>query len=136
MRILKKHIEIGEKSFDVSVDRDIVAEVLEAFPEQFEFLKELGDKNGIGKSDTIGLAKAHKLKDWLSFKDKIKDVSCFALPFMLKKAGETSLTSDEIISYVEENEVDEFYSVIWEIVLMGFTIGGEERKAKVKLTVR
>lgn len=137
MKILKKHVEMGEKIFDIAIDRAIAAEVFEAFPEQLEATISLSSADK--KSDGIvSLAKEGQLKNIIILQERTKDVTRFSLPMLLEKAGEENSKSiaEEIMKYAEENEVSEFYDAVWNFIMMGFTSGERETRAKVSFVMK
>lgn len=147
MRILKRHIEMGEKSFDVAIDRSIVADVFERFPNQLELMVNMRDKKyddteseteSETKTDIVELAKTKRLKDLIVYEDNAREIVIFALPMLLEKAKENDPVSmaHDILNYVEENEVDEFYTAIWEFILSGFTTNGRDKEQKVSFVMK
>lgn len=139
MRTLKRHIEMGEKSFDVAIDRAIVADVFEAFPDQLELMVNMSDKNDDESgTNIVELAKTKRLKSLLTFEDKVKDIVVFALPMLLEKAKESDplSTAEDILIYVEKNEIDEFYTGIWEFILSGFTTNERDKEKKVSFVMK
>lgn len=137
MKILKKHVELGEKTFDVAIDRAIVADIFEAYPEQLEVLLSVS-KIEDSENSIVSLAKSKYLKKIILLKETTKDVVGWSLHMLLEKAGMESPKekASDILNYVEENEVDEFYDAIWGFILEGFTLGERERKAKVSFVMK
>ena len=109
MKILKKHVELGEKTFDVAIDRAIVADIFEAYPEQLEVLLSVS-KIEDSENSIVSLAKSKYLKKIILLKETTKDVVGWSLHMLLEKAGMESPKekASDILNYVEENEVDEF----------------------------
>ena len=142
MKILRKHIECGEYSFDIAVDRDIAVRTMEAFPDLCEYMFTKA-RESAGKieaktddfqflMDSIHKKELHKLYEQeRNYEEFIK----YAFPLMLKKAG-SDLDAKEIINYVYENGVDtEFNTALYEFILMGFTQGEVTKKKKVNFSI-
>lgn len=134
MKIYKKHIILDKFEFDVAIDREITARAFEEFPDFTTYA--LSDTDN--KDDIVATAiREKKLLKLLELNDDMGELVKFALPLMMKKAGEENAEekAKEIYAFVDENEfADEFNSKIFEIICLGFTKGTGEKK-KVKFSV-
>lgn len=139
MKVLKKHVEMGELKFDIGVDRVIVADVFDHFPEQ---LAAMLDIYGSGDEDIVSMAKGKRLKQFILFNERKDEIIKYALPQMLEKANgdgepvDYEKKSSEIISFAEENEVNEFFDGVWEMIVSGFTIRERDKKKKVSFSIK
>lgn len=140
MKTLIKHIEIGKYKFYVGIDRDIVADTFEEFPDLVEFL--LSNTDGNENDIIIKSVKEKKLRQVLDTNNQIADFVKFAFPRMLKKADKEKKTSnaakaDEIIDYIYENEADTVFNAeMFKFICSGFTPETAERKPKVKFVMK
>lgn len=134
MKIYKKHIILDKFEFDVAIDREITARAFEEFPDFTTYAL----SNTDNKDDIVATAiREKKLLKLLELNDDMGELVKFALPLMMKKAGEENAEkkAKEIYAFVDENEfADEFNSKIFEIICLGFTKGTGEKK-KVKFSV-
>ena len=134
MKIYKTHIILDKFEFDVAIDREITARAFEEFPDFTTYAL----SNTDNKDDIVATAiREKKLLKLLELNDDMGELVKFALPLMMKKAGEENAEekAKEIYAFVDENEfADEFNSKIFEIICLGFTKGTGEKK-KVKFSV-
>lgn len=134
MKIFKKHITLENIEFDVAIDREITARAFEQFPDFTTFALSNSDH----KEDIVANAiKEKKLLELLSVNDDMGELVKFALPLMMKKAGEDNINEKigEIYALVDESGfTDEFNSKIFEIICLGFTRGTSGKK-KVKFSI-
>lgn len=137
MKILKKHISVGEYEFDVAVDRNITVDVFEHFPDLMEYLLNNQDSQD-GNQIVINAIKGKTLGKLLDSTEQIKDLVKYAFPFLLAKANkEMADKADEIIDYIYENEVEEeFSNALFEFICLGFTNDTNEKKPKVKFVMK
>lgn len=139
MLVLKKHVEMGELKFDIGVDRVIVADVFDNFPDQ---LATMLDIYGAGDEDIVSMAKGKRLKQFVLFNERKIEVIKYALPQMLQKASEVGEQQDyekkasEIISFAEDNDIQEFFDSVWEMIISGFTIRERDKKKKVSFSMK
>ena len=139
MLVLKKHVEMGELNFDIGVDRVIVADVFDNFPDQ---LAAMLDIYGAGDEDIVSMAKGKRLKQFVLFNERKIEVIKYALPQMLQKASEVGEQQDyekkasEIISFAEDNDIQEFFDSVWEMIISGFTIRERDKKKKVSFSMK
>lgn len=139
MVVLKKHVEMGELKFDIGVDRVIVADVFDNFPDQ---LATMLDIYGAGDEDIVSMAKGKRLKQFVLFNERKIEVIKYALPQMLQKASEVGEQQDyekkasEIISFAEDNDIQEFFDSVWEMIISGFTIRERDKKKKVSFSMK
>ena len=134
MKIYKKHIILDKFEFDVAIDREITARAFEEFPDFTTYAL----SNSENKDDIVATAiKEKKLLQLFELNDEMGELVKFALPLMMKKAGEENAEekAKEIFAFVDENEfTDEFSSKIFEIICLGFTRGtGEKKKVKFSM---
>ncbi len=140
MKTLLKNVELGKYKFFVGIDRDIVADTFEQFPDLVEFL--LSNTNGDENEIIINSVKNKKLRQVLDTNEQIAEFVKFAFPLMLKKADKEKKTknaekADEIIDYVYENEVDSVFNAeMFKFICSGFTPETAERKPKVKFVMK
>ncbi len=138
MKTLTKHIEIGKYKFYVSVDRNIIADAFEHFPDLIEFLFSSNKDDDI----FIKSVKEKKLRQILGAEDETAELVKFAFPEMLKKADKEKGTdnaekADEILSYIYDNEADSvFNSEMFKFICSGFTRDTAEKKPKVKFVMK
>ena len=140
MKILTKHISVGDYEFDVGVDRHITVDVFEHFPDLMEYLLEnkTADENKI----VITAIKEKTLGKLLDSTEQIQELVKYAFPALLAKADKEKGTdnaskADEIIAYIYDNEVEtEFSNALFEFICLGFTNDTNERKPKVKFVMK
>lgn len=134
MKIFSKHITLGDIEFNVAIDREITAKAFEEFPDFTIYAL----SNSENKEEIVANAIRDKeLFKLLSVNDDMGKLVKFALPLMMKKAGETEIENkiQEIQTVLEENNFDdEFNSKIFEIICLGFTQGTGEKK-NVKFSI-
>jgi len=143
MNDLRKHIECGEYSFDVAIDRDIAVKSFEEFPKLSEYVfttaRDNARNNNAKKQDEIDILVSNirnkKMNELYEQEESLKQCVKFAFPLMLKKAG-SELDANTIIDYIYENGVaDEFNAGIYEMILLGFT-QREVVKKKVNFSMK
>lgn len=137
MNKLIKEVEFGKYDFKVAINREIALKVAEKFP---DFIAEL---MSIGSDipDMQTALKNKKLREMLEKTEYVlensKKVVRFALPYMLKEAGEQDVSVDNLFAYAEENDADEiFVQNLWEFILLGFTNNGEAKTPKVTFKMK
>lgn len=134
LRTLVKRCTVGEYSFDVAINRQIV---LDGFKEYPALWKLMNDTSKAGKADTNDitvLAELMNENDLLE--DEIAKFVPFILPKMVEAAGE-QLDCDAFYEYCRVNEVDdEFNRAMYEFAMLGFTGGRSEKKPKVKMSLK
>ena len=141
MKIITKTVTVGEYTFDVSVDRNIVCDAFEKYPDLMEFLFKNANVNGENEV-VVNAIRNKNLAMLLDSTDQIKELVFYALPKMLKKADDFRGTDnasrvDELVKYIEDNEVDtEFSTAMFEFICLGFTPDTNERKPKVKFQMK
>lgn len=140
MKILTKKISVGDYEFKVGIDRDIVADAFEEYPDLIEFL--LNNSDGKENDIIVKALRDKNLRQVLETNEQIAGVVKFAFPRMLEKADKLNGTDnaskvDEIIDYIYENEVDNIFNTeMFKFMCMGFTAGTTERKPKVKFVMK
>ncbi len=140
MKPLLKSVEIGKYKFFVGIDRDIIADTFEAFPDLIDFL--LSSANEDRSQIVIKAVKEKKFRQVLDSNNQIADFVKFAFPRMLKKAdgakgSANASKADEIIKYVYENDVDEAFNAnMFDFICSGFTHETAEKKPKVKFVMK
>lgn len=141
MKILTKNVELGEYNFKVAVDRTIVVDAFEKYPELMEFLFSNAGNNE-NNAIVVNAIKNKKLNILLDSNSQIKELVKFAFPRMLKKADildgtENEKKSNEIIQYVYDNDVEEeFSNAMFEFLCLGFTVETNEKKPKVRFSMK
>ena len=145
MKIFHKNVTIGDYKFGISVDRDIVADSFEKFPDLMEVLLSYSSPNGEvdGNAVMLKAIKDKKLKAVLESEEQIAELVKYAFPRMLEKADafdgtKNAKKADEIINFVYENDAeDDFNSEMFKFVCLGFTPETtEKKKPKVKIVIK
>jgi len=138
-RTLKKACSVGEYTFDVAINRQIVLDAFVKFPELWKLITKAGkDKDAIANPDKIiddidALARLMGENDALE--ELIPAFVRYILPKMVEVA-ESELDCDEFLDYCERMECDdEFNSAIFDFAMLGFTDGKSEKKPKVKVSL-
>ena len=134
MKLLEKNVELGEKKFKISTDRNIAIQSFEAYPDVIEYIiKNKG--NVVGEEEMfLDAIKNKELSKLFEINDKLATLVEFVLPLMLKKANDNS-NAQEIIEYAKENDaLEEFNSAIVEFLFLGFTQRGLG-KPKIKFSM-
>lgn len=141
MKIITKTVTVGKYTFDVSVDRAIVCDAFEKYPDLMEFLfknAKVGEENEV----VVNAIRNKNLEMLLDSTDKIKELVYYAFPTMVKKADDFRGTEnykrvDEIIKYIEDNDVDaDFSTAMFEFICLGFTPDTNEKRPKVKFQIK
>lgn len=135
-RQLIKKCTVGEYTFDVVTNRQIVLDGFKEFPKLWETVIKSKDvsKNGDFASDIYAFEETLNKNDYLV--NSIADYVAFVLPKMVEEAGST-LDCAKFLEYCRENDVDEeFNNAIFEFAMMGFTDGRGEKKPKVKVVLK
>ena len=144
MRIYRKKITFGEKTFEVAIDRAMTAEILEENPDVLSDAFELQEITmkypERGQALVMNMIRDGVYSKFVTLKEKYTDEKCEilrkALPKMLEKAGAPVLISAEsIIAYAKENEAEEVLAdAIYGMVMTAFTTS-EQEKSKIKLAI-
>lgn len=140
MKTLLKSVEIGKYKFYVGIDRDIVADTFEAFPDLVEFL--LSNTSEDRSEIIIKAVKEKKFRQVLDSNNQIADFVKFAFPRMLKKAdgakgSANASRAEEILKYVYDNNVEDVFNAnMFEFICSGFTPETAEKKPKVKFVMK
>ena len=98
--------------------------------------------HGSGDEDIVSMAKGKRLKQFILFNERKDEIIKYALPQMLEKANgdgepvDYEKKSSEIISFAGENEVNEFFDGVWEMIVSGFTIRERDKKKKVSFSIK
>ena len=142
MKILTKRLVVGDYSFDIATDKDIVVKAFEEYPEVAEYVfdnkKQIEDSS---ESSIIKAIKEKNLKNMLDDVDKINtqlnEMVLFVFPDMYKKANGEELDKnlfDEFLKFVEDNDaMDSFTSIVGEFLMQGFS---QKEKSKVKIVLK
>jgi len=131
---LSKEIEFGELNFKVAVNRAMFLEVNKKFPEFFKKTIEFNqNKNSLSEALSNG-----NLKEFLEYNDYVEEKSSeiikFALPLMLKEAGDKT-NPLEIFDYAKENNAETVMNTsLLGLLLQVFTQG--EQLPKVKFSIK
>lgn len=128
MKFLEKQVTLGDMEFKVRTNRDIAVKAFEEYPELIEYI--LNKQGGESKSEQQYFIEALKNKELgvlLDMNGRIANLIEFALPLMLKEAGdETDVKS--IIDYAKENDADEIFNAkMLEFLVEGFTLRGQDK---------
>ena len=131
---LIKDVEFGELNFKVAVNRAMFLEVNKKFPEFFKKTIEFNqNKNSLSEALSNG-----NLKEFLEYNDYVEEKSSeiikFALPLMLKEAGDKT-NPLEIFDYAKENNAETVMNTsLLGLLLQVFTQG--EQLPKVKFSIK
>lgn len=131
---LSKEIEFGELNFKVAVNRAMFLEVNKKFPEFFKKTIEFNqNKNSLSEALSNG-----NLKEFLEYNDYVEEKSSeiikFALPLMLKEAGDKT-NPLEIFDYAKENNAETVMNTsLLGLLFQVFTQG--EQLPKVKFSIK
>lgn len=129
----------SEFTFNVGIDRNITCRTFEEFPDLVEFLIGMETDKPNEQDLMLTLMRNKKLEQALSLHEGVAELVRFALPLMLKKADENSnaIKAQEILEYIEENGIqNEFNNAMLEFITLGFQMGGQDKKPKVKFVMR
>lgn len=133
MKVLEKTVELGEMSFKVRTNRDIAVKSFEEYPQVLEYVVKQQKK---GEQDIVSLVKTKGLSELYRVNDNIAKMIEFALPMMLKAAGDKS-NAKKIITYASDNGViEQFNAGILEFLAQGFTLGELADKPKIKFSMK
>lgn len=135
MKILEKTVTLGEMSFKIAVDRDIAVKSFEEYPELIEYL--FKKQNSLNDNENLFLdaIKNKELSKIFEMEEKFAELVGFALPLMLKKAGDKT-NAKTIIKYAVENGVNtQMNSALLEFICEGFT-QRELAKPKIKFSMK
>lgn len=133
-RQLRRKLNVGEYSFDIQIDRQILMETFKAHPKLWEVMSNASEE----KADISKIKSIDEVSELLEQNDIIeeeKPLFCKdALAKMAVSAG-SDVDVDKFIEYCEDNYCDEeVYDKVFEFALLGFTVGkGEEKKPKLKV---
>lgn len=128
MKFLQKEVTLGEMEFKVRTNRDIAVRAFEEYPELIEYVL---NKQGTDLDDDkffINALKNKELGILLDMNGRIEKLIEFALPLMLKEAGDET-DAKTIIDYARENDADEIFNAkMLEFLIKAFTLRGQEPK--------
>lgn len=128
MKFLQKEVTLGEMEFKVRTNRDIAVRAFEEYPELIEYVL---NKQGTDLDDGkffINALKNKELGILLDMNGRIEKLIEFALPLMLKEAGDET-DAKTIIDYARENDADEIFNAkMLEFLIKAFTLRGQEPK--------
>ena len=138
MKVLEKTVTLGEKQFKIMVNRDIAVETFEQFPEVIEYVLN-SDTSAKGKDDEkeflLNALKSRKLNQLFKMNEKLGELVAYALPLMMKSAGDMQ-NAQEIINYATENDViEDFNAKMFGLLMEAFT-PREQGKPKVKFSIK
>lgn len=138
-RTLKKACSVGEYTFDVAINRQIVLDAFVKFPKLWELITKAGkNKDAIADPDKIIGdidALARLLEDNDALEELIPAFVRYILPKMVD-AAESELDCDEFLDYCERMDCDdEFNAAIFDFAMLGFTDGRSVKKPKVKVSL-
>lgn len=128
MKFLEKQVTLGDMEFKVRTNRDIAVKAFEEYPELIEYI--LNKQGGESKSEQQYFIEALKNKELgvlLDMNGRIANLIEFALPLMLKEAGDET-DAKSIIDYAKENDSDEIFNAkMLEFLVEGFTLRGQDK---------
>lgn len=132
-RELVKKMYVGDYTFDIKTNRQIVLDAFKKYPKFWEIINN-AQKLDVNNIDDIGVFE--NLLDANDEMEKDKPAFCeYLLPIMIKLAGE-NIDVNEFWSYCKENEVEDIvYDKILEFSMLGFTNDKGEKKPKVKVNL-
>lgn len=143
LREFRTHITVGEYSFDMVINRDILQKSLSNHNGIWEFMQNNKDAD---KEDIENLAVGDivaKALETQTFYDDLDDFIVDILPKMIATAEENGEkqfdgTVDEFLDYCDENGVLEDVEMqIFNFSMLGFTGGkGEAKQPKVKVEMK
>lgn len=127
MKFLEKQVTLGDMEFKVRTNRDIAVKAFEEYPELIEYVL---NKQGTDLDDDkffINALKNKELGILLDMNGRIANLIEFALPLMLKEAGDET-DAQSIVNYAKDNEADEFFNAkMLEFLVEGFTLRGQDK---------
>ena len=137
IRELIRECNVGEYSFDILVNRNIV---LEAFKKHPALWKALMDQTKKGKKNVEDLEDIETMIEILEMNDALaEERPAFVadiLPDMIK-AADSDVDANEFLNYCVENEVDDIVNdEIYQFALLGFIEGKSAKKPKVKVSFK
>lgn len=137
IRELIRECNVGEYSFDILVNRNIV---LEAFKKHPVLWKALMDQTKKGKKNVEDLEDIETMIEILEMNDALaEEIPAFVadiLPDMIK-AADSDVDANEFLNYCAENEVDDIVNdEIYQFALLGFIEGKSAKKPKVKVSFK
>lgn len=135
MRFLEKTVTLGEMTFKVATDRDIAVKAFEAYPQLIEYMFKKQDSITNDKDFFMEAIKNKELSKVFEMEKMFADLIEFALPLMLRKAGDKT-SAKKIIDYATENGADtEMNSALMEFLCEGFT-QRELAEPKIKFSMK
>ena len=137
IRELIRACNVGEYSFDILVNRNIV---LEAFKKHPVLWKALMDQNKKGRRKLEDLEDVETMIEFLEMNDALaEEIQAFVadiLPDMIK-AADSDVDAKEFLEYCVENEVDDIVNdEIYQFALLGFIEGKSAKNPKVKVSFK
>lgn len=136
VKVLEKTVNLGDMRFKVGVDRDIALQVFEEFPDLIEYFIK-SEKIGT-TSDAEFFIKSLRDKSLSTFfkhNNELSKLIAYALPLMLKKAGDHS-NADNILEYAEDNNATStLNSAMLKFLFEGFTLR-ELAKPTIKFSMK
>lgn len=137
IRELIRSCNVGEYSFDILVNRNIVLEAFKKHPALWKVLMEQSKK---GKRNVEDLEDLETILEILDLNDTVaEEIPAFVadiLQDMIKAAG-SDVDAKEFLDYCVENEVDDIVNEeIYQFALLGFIEGRSEKKPKVNVSFK
>lgn len=134
MKFLEKTVTLGEMTFKVATDRDIAVKSFEKYSDLIEYLFKNKDNIYTDNEFFLNAIKNKELGKIFDMEKQIADLVGFALPLMLKKAGDDT-DAKKIIKYAKDNDADtEMNSALLEFICEGFT--QRELAPKIKFSMK
>lgn len=138
MNKLIKECTFGDMIFNIATNREIALKVSKKFPDETADIFDTNKEN-FTRENIKEIIKEGKLGDYFSRGEKAIEInekfSRYALPLMLKEAGDTH-NAEDIINYAIENDADQIlFANIAEVIFMGFTTNGVIKTPKIQFTM-
>lgn len=136
VRMLRKNCEVGKYKFDIAINRQIVLDGFEQFPELWKIIVK-SEKEGSSIED---IEDVKLLTELLDKNDEIEELTSkfvqYILPKMVELAGE-DVDCDEFYRYCVRNDADQELDIaIFDFAMLGFTDGKGAKKPKVKVSLK
>lgn len=141
MRELRTTLTVGEYSFDIKIDRDILQKALAKNEGIWEFMQKQQDVSDVDVSKMSAKEFVELSMQQEKFYEDLDDFIADILPKMIEAAEENGEkkfggTVDTFLDYCDENGVlDDVELKIFQFAMLGFTGGRGNSTEKPKLKV-
>lgn len=142
MKILHKNVELGDYNFGIAVDREIVADAFDKYPEVVRFMLKYTSAEEESDDFMLKALESHEFKEIFLLEENMEKVVKYAFPKMLKKADEKDGTDnaehcEDLLEYIYDNDADEiFVEEMFKFLCLGFTADTTEKKPKITMTIK